>query len=65
MARMDIRPIDLILLIGISINLGVWTLTKGLGVAMAIANAVIGFLAGLGTLLLARKVKKIVKKKQQ
>jgi hypothetical protein len=64
MARMDIRPIDLLLLIALSMNAGVWTLTQGFGVAMAIANAVIGFLAGLGTLLLARKVKKTLKKKR-
>jgi len=64
MARMDIRPIDLLLLIALSMYAGVWTLTQGFGVAMAIANAVIGFLAGLGTLLLARKVKKTLKKKR-
>jgi hypothetical protein len=64
MARMDIRPIDLLLLIALSMYAGVWTLTRGFGVAMAIANAMIGFLAGLGTMLLARKVKKTLKKKR-
>jgi hypothetical protein len=64
MARMYIRPIDLIVLIALSMYAGEQTLTRGFGVAMAVANAVIGFLAGLGTLLLVRKVKKILKKKR-
>jgi len=64
MAGMDIRPIDLILLITLSIFLGVQAFTWGANVAEAVLDAVIGFLAGLGTLLLVRKVRKIVRKKQ-
>ena len=64
MAGMDIRPIDLILLISVSVFLVVQALSWGANVAEAVLDAVIGFLAGLGTMLLLRKLRKIVRKKQ-
>jgi threonine/homoserine/homoserine lactone efflux protein len=64
MAGLDIRPIDLMLLIALGIYSWVQTLTWGLGVVMATVNAMIAVLTGLGTLLLVRKLKKIVRKKR-
>jgi hypothetical protein len=64
MAGIDIRPVDLILLTALSVYSGVSTLTQGFGVVMAIMNAMVAFLAGLGTLLLVRKVKRILRKKR-
>jgi hypothetical protein len=64
MAGLDLRPIDLMLLIALGIYSWVQTLTWGLGVVMATVNAMIAVLIGLGTLLLVRRVKKILRKKR-
>jgi len=48
MARRKIHPCDLILLTSISVYVGTQTLTQGFGIAMAIANAIMGFLVGWG-----------------
>ena len=52
------------LLIALGIYSWVQTLTWGLGVVMATVNAMIAVLIGLGTLLLVRRVKKILRKKR-
>jgi hypothetical protein len=61
--RVELHPLDLLLALSWGAICFMQAFTQRLNVAEAILNAVIGFLAVLGTMLLVRKVMKIVKKK--
>jgi len=62
MARVEIRTVDLLIASLWGLVSGLQAFTREFDVAEAILGATMGFLAALGAVLLARKVKKKLRK---